>query len=730
MDAHWLRRLGEAGLATLLTRRPELTRPAPTSLSAVASGLQQPGAVLSALRRLNGPTLQVAEALAALGETTRDALSALLGSPAQDDLDRPLRVLTEHGLLLADGEGGLELVRSAQTAWANPLGLGGSASLSLAMLTVDEMKSICSRLGVPPPTSGRAAVERTLLAALRDSARIRSIAEKAPPETAGILTRVAATGEHVQYSGFMYGRQETPAGWAVARGLLLRTAEWSGEFEMPAEVGLALRGPEYLAPFDPVPPQCPRATVDPALVARSAASASAAMLRVATSILDEASRSKVATVRNGGVGVRELKRLAKANGAKVEEVRLALALAHGAGLISTMSTDAVTPIKRYDEWLDLQPSDRFAELVRAWWALPYSPLETVDQAWVPREEHDGTSWLRETVLELAADSGALTDLGAFVGLAYWHRPSAVRRDMEGFTACVVSCLSEATMLGLSVKGMVTDAGRALLASDPTRLAHLLTGVGSVVRRAHLQADLTAVVTGTAAPALTEILDAAADRESGSTALTWRFSPASVRRALDAGRTADTVLADLASIAAAVPQTLEYLIRDVARQHGSIRVSESMSCIRSDDTSLLMLVVADRKLKTLGLRLLAPTVAASCLPLSETLAALRKAGYFPVEEDADGSAVVASVVRRRADRRPARDEWRTMVDRAQRDAFAEVATPSAKTTALVRALLEAPDSPHVPGPSTADWDIVPSHHIDAIPQQEALPYEPRWRRSGR
>jgi len=50
----------------------------------------------------------------------------------------------------------------------------------------------------------------------------------------------------------------------------------------------------------------------------------------------------------------------------------------------------------------------------------------------------------------------------------------------------------------------------------------------------LQADLTAVVTGTPSAGLLELLDSAAGPESRSGAWTWRFSPASIRRALAAG----------------------------------------------------------------------------------------------------------------------------------------------------------------------------------------------------
>ncbi|WP_351231152.1 helicase-associated domain-containing protein [Streptomyces sp. NPDC002133] len=63
------------------------------------------------------------------------------------------------------------------------------------------------------------------------------------------------------------------------------------------------------------------------------------------------------------------------------------------------------------------------------------------------------------------------------------------------------------------------------------------------------ADLTAVVTGTPSAPLAALLDLVADRETSGTASVWRFSPGSVRRALDAGHSPDELTADLGAVAA-------------------------------------------------------------------------------------------------------------------------------------------------------------------------------------
>jgi Predicted transcriptional regulator len=172
------------------------------------------------------------------------------------------------------------------------------------------------------------------------------------------------------------------------------------------------------------------------------------------------------------------------------------------------------------------------------------------------------------------------------------------------------------------------------------------------RTATFLPDLTAIVAGGAAAHLSRLLDDTAEVERRDTASSWRFTPASVRRALDAGNTPDGLLAALADVAdKPLPQPLEYLVRDVARRHGQLQVFAVASCVRVADAALGAEVAAHRALAALNLRVLADTVLASSKPIGETVAALRKAGYAPVRQDARGATVVEKAPVRRAD--PAR-----------------------------------------------------------------------------
>ncbi|WP_078910580.1 helicase C-terminal domain-containing protein [Streptomyces sp. NRRL S-87] len=157
----------------------------------------------------------------------------------------------------------------------------------------------------------------------------------------------------------------------------------------------------------------------------------------------------------------------------------------------------------------------------------------------------------------------------------------------------------------------------------------------------LQADLTAVAPGPLERHLADTLAVLADVESKGGATVYRFTPASVRRALDAGRDA----ADLHSFLeqhsrTPVPQPLAYLIDDVARRHGHLRVGAASSYVRCDDDAMLGEILADKRSQALGLRRLAPTVLAAQTDPTTLLDGLRAMGYAPAAESATGDVLVA------------------------------------------------------------------------------------------
>ena len=280
----WLRGLGEDGLAGLLTRRPEAATPPPESLVALAQRLMKPGTVIAAMRRLNRPTLQVGEALAALGAPVpRATLVALLGKPEPDDLDRALGILEVCGLLRRDDVDHLILMPTARLGWRTPLGLGPPAQSLLQFYDDNEIRTILRNLEVPAPARDDDLGETLARALAMPEIVGRAIAD-APEAARSTLLRLADTGETVELPD---PHSASPVTMHLASlGLLMALPGWDDPLVMPAEVGLVLRGAvlrgaPYVAPFEPRPPACAWTAADGGVVGRDTAAHAGDFLRLA-----------------------------------------------------------------------------------------------------------------------------------------------------------------------------------------------------------------------------------------------------------------------------------------------------------------------------------------------------------------------------------------------------------------------------------------------------------------
>ncbi|WP_210635980.1 helicase-associated domain-containing protein [Streptomyces sp. GESEQ-13] len=243
-------------------------------------------------------------------------------------------------------------------------------------------------------------------------------------------------------------------------------------------------------------------------------------------------------------------------------------------------------------------------------------------------------------------------------------------------------LAEAEMLGITGRGALSSHGRALIGAPPAphhagaeteptgpgdklpvhhrhtppppvlSPAEQATAAAAAARLLEpllpepldhvlLQADLTAVAPGPLERPLADVLGVLADVESKGGATVYRFTPASVRRALDAGQSAADLHAFLAAHSRTpVPQPLTYLIDDVARRHGHLRVGAASSYVRCDDDAVLNEILADKRAAGLGLRRLAPTVLAARTDPAALLEGLRAMGFAPAAESAEGDVLIA------------------------------------------------------------------------------------------
>jgi hypothetical protein len=298
--------------------------------------------------------------------------------------------------------------------------------------------------------------------------------------------------------------------------------------------------------------------------------------------------------------------------------------------------------------------------------------------------------------------GTATTPEILVAYVYWQCPQPwLRLVGDEYSTAIAWVYAEAELLGVVASGSLTSFGRALLAESPRRAEDALQAVlPEPATSFTLQADLTATVVGTLERSMAVELRLLADVESTGAATTLRFSDASLRRAFDAGRDRDAILAFLESHATkGVPKALAYLVNDVARRYGHLQVGPATSFVTSDDPAALADACSHRRTRKLALRLLAPTVAVSPQPPAKVIDGLRQAGFLPTAEgDEDPSVSIqgqaASVLANAGaassadERAPAKlpEPFRNRSRPSQRGA---PAIDAAAATKLAEALLAAP-----------------------------------------
>lgn len=400
-------------------------------------------------------------------------------------------------------------------------------------------------------------------------------------------------------------------------------------------------------PFDAVPPPLPRAAVTPAQVTSSAAGALTMFLSTVMTTLEAISRTPLATLKNGGVGVRELSGLAKRLGIDAADLRLTLALASPLTLIEQdSSAKLLRTTGEFERWRKRSPDARAAGLVLTWKALTVTPVLDRDEegAWIPAlavDARDLSAPMRRFAMLAAlrsgpADSG-IVSVAALAEFLSWQAPLAV----PGLTARNAACTwAEAESLGVVAHGGLSPVGRAVVAEDTAALVDaLIDALPPVQRTALFGSDLTVVVPGSPAADVVDLLDAVAIREARGAASTWRVTVASVRCALDDGYGLDDLVARLRRLAGGeLPQALEYLVRDVGRRYGAVAVGPSNAVLVGDE-ALLAEMEVHRALRQHGLRRVAPTVLVASSPPDVVVVALRGAGYLPRQLDETGGQVI-------------------------------------------------------------------------------------------
>ncbi len=665
-----LRARDDAALVALLRARPDLLSPVPSDLASLAARANTRPSVTRALDQLDRFALQVVEVLCALPDHSTDAgVRLLLGADPTAVLDD----LHLQGLVYRDDDGGLVLPRTVVEVLGHAAGLGPPAEQLLHGYGPSRLSRIAADLGADttdPRVGGdpvRAA--RAVAEVLCDDQRLAALLDRAP---AGATDALATMTWGPPTGHLDRARRDvdattagSPVEWLLAHGLLVGTDP--ATVVLPREVALHLRGGRVHRAPEPTVPEPETTEVDADRVDRVSAGAAADVVRLVDELLELWSAEPPKVLRAGGVGVRERSRATatldvdEATFALVAEVAQAAGLL-GSGDDGSLDAEAWLPTPAYDGWLDEPVAVRWATLARAWLTTTRVPGLAGSQDVRGRTLAPLGPDLDRTVAPLVR-AAVLADLAALpVGSAVptaslaarlrWHAP---RRGGQLQDDLVRWTVRETERLGLVSGGALAAHGRALAGGRPDAAVDVLAGLlPAPVDQVLLQADLTAVAPGPLEPGLSRAVRLLADVESTGGATVYRFTEATVRRAFDAGWTAGDVTALLAKHSRTpVPQPLTYLVEDVARRHGRVRVGAASSFVRCDDEATLGVLLSDRKVSGLGLRRIAPTVLASSSPPDVVLDRLRDAGLAPAAEGPDGDVVVRRPESRRspARRRP-------------------------------------------------------------------------------
>ncbi|ARD41112.1 helicase-associated domain-containing protein [Actinomyces gaoshouyii] len=401
--------------------------------------------------------------------------------------------------------------------------------------------------------------------------------------------------------------------------------------------------------------------IEPRTIAAESAQHAEEAVRLVTALLREWLREPGPLLRTGGVGVRPLARTAGALGLAPAQVATIVEIAAAAGLLGLDDDGAAwLPAAPALVWLshgDAPPlPERWAALATAWASSARTP-------WlVGSRSEDGVlravlgdaaeaPWarsLRHRILHLLATlpDGASATPGFVRAALTAARP---RRPIpEG---AITAILAEAELLGITGAGALSRAGRALAEhafpgadADPASLGVLEDALAAdlpePVPMLLLQSDLTAIVPGRPVAPLAALLERSAVVESRGGALTLRFTPDSVRGALDAGLSATELLDALGAYSPVpLPGALEALVEDAARRHGAIRVRPIASILRVPDPATAAGLLTESRLAGLGLNEAAPGIITATASAGQVLRELRATGLAPVMEDGQGRLVI-------------------------------------------------------------------------------------------
>ena len=590
--ADYLRGLDDAALISIFSHRPDLITPVPPDMASLAVRASSAPSLARAVEALNKWQLQVLEVCAVLAEpfTEKDVAalsdkSALFAIPG----------LVERGLLYADKDG-LRTPTTLKEVLGNEIaGLGPASMSKLKLKKLEEVsataKKVLDAMVWGPPRG--------------------SIADIKKP-SAGVA-------------------------WLLEEGFLIPFNQQT--VVLPREVAIHLRGNKVHRELEITQPAISGSKRDSRNVQLAAIANITTFLRWTEEVLNFWAQEPATALRSGGLGVRDLKELSTHLGVDESCTAFVAEVAYLSGLLTIDPDDKILPTHQFDIWLAQNASAKWQVLTSAW--LTTSRLSGLVgkegsksvAPLGPELDRSSAASTRRLILSLLQENSEIAvDLDSLFGAAQWLAPSKRSGGLQ--KDYLIWTLREAEWLGITGQGALSAYGADFLAGGDC--VAIDSDLPKAVDHILIQSDNTAIAPGPLEHEVAQELALIADVESRGGATVFRFSEGSIRRGLDHGRTGEEISKFLAKTSKTpMPQPLDYLIADVAKKHGKLRVGNTASFIRCEDAALITQILGDKRLEILGLRKIAPEVLICAHDATEAINVLRSCGYLPAAEDSHG-----------------------------------------------------------------------------------------------
>ena len=588
----YLRSVDDAALLDLFTARPDLVTSVPPDIASLAVRACSAPSLARAIDSLNQWQFQVLEAAASLNEPFLEkSVVTLTDKEAKTVLEHLVRI----GLVYPSDDGMRLPTQLRDVIGIEPAGLGPA---SLAKLKLSDLEDA--------PADAKKVLERLVWG---------------PPR--GSVGDIKNPGPGVN--------------WLLEKKFLVPLDQRT--VVLPREVAIAMRGGKIHKERFITQPELIGAKRDERQINLAAIANVSTVLRWVEELLNFWADEPADALRAGGLGVRDLKIISTHLGVDESCTAFVAELAYLASLISIDADDRILPSNKFDIWLMQTPADRWQMLASQWLITSrvsglVGRVEAKNVAALgPELDRVNAARVRALTLELLRENqGIAPDWNSFKEVLSWRAP--VRRNSSLQEELAEWTLREAEWLGITGQGAISKFGAQFLNGDD--LSSINEDLPKTVDHILIQSDNTAIAPGPLEHEISQALAMMAEIESRGGATVYRFTESTIRRALDHGKTGDEIKTFLIKTSKTpMPQPLEYLIADVAKKHGKLRVGNTSSFIRCEDTALISQIMNDKKLEILALRRIAPEVVICDVDATDAMRLLRECGYLPAAESANG-----------------------------------------------------------------------------------------------